>query len=89
MADKKTSQSQNGFGFFQKAIESHIDRLDSFYEQAQDLQKKSFEQTDQVMENAADLSRASMKYAQELTREFWNIGLESARRGTELFDGKA
>ncbi|MFP4598010.1 MAG: hypothetical protein ACLFVJ_07150 [Persicimonas sp.] len=89
MADEKTSQSQNGFGFFQKAIDSHIDRLDSFYKQANELQKKSFEQTDQALENAATLSRASMKYAQELTQEFWNIGLESARRGTEFFDRKA
>lgn len=88
MADKNTSQSQNGFGFFQKALEGQVERLESWNEQVNKLQKQGFEQADQAMENAAALNRASMRYAQALTQDVWEIGIDAVRNAGELFQPK-
>jgi hypothetical protein len=86
MADKKSSQAQHdGFAFFQKMLSGHFDRLDTWYEQAEKLQQKSFEQAEQAMTNATELGQASMKYTQKLTQDFWKIGVDVARQSTEAF----
>lgn len=86
MADKKSSQAQqDGFAFFQDMLSGHFDRLDTWYEQAEKLQKKSFEQAEQAMTNATELGQASMQYTQKLTEDFWKIGVDVARQSTEAF----
>lgn len=89
MADKKTSQSQKTADFFQKAFDDQMERLDAWYEQVNKLQTKGYEQADQAMDNAAALNRASMRYAQTLTQDVWEIGIDAVRQAQGFFAPKA
>ena len=90
MSDQKaSSQAQKGVDFFQKLVEGQLDRIDDWYEQVEALQKKGFDQADQVMENTANLSRASISYAQELTQDFWRLSLDAVKDANETFGSKA
>ncbi len=89
MADKKTSQTQKNYDFLHKAFEEQVERLDAWYAQVDKLHKQAYEQADQAMENAAALNRASMRYAQALTQDVWEIGIESVRQAGSLFVPKA
>ena len=88
MADKTTSQTQKGFDFFAQALDGQLERLDAFYDQFDKLQKQGFEQADQAMENAAALNRASMRYAQAMTQDVWEIGIDAVRQAGSFLVAK-
>jgi hypothetical protein len=93
MAKKETEQSQNGLNFFnnllEKTLDGQVERLDAWHKQVNKLQTQGFEQADQAMENAAALNRASMRYAQALTQDFWEIGIGAVQNAGTLFNPKA
>jgi hypothetical protein len=89
MAKEKTEQAQNGLNFLNKALEGQIERLGSWHKQVDKLQKQGFEQADQAMENAAALNRASMRYAQALTQDVWEIGIDAVQNAGNFFAPKA
>lgn len=86
MADKTNSQAQKGMKFFNNLLEGQFDRVDAWYEQVEEMQKKGFEQADEALENAASLNRASIKYAQELSQDFFKLSLDAFRQTTQMFD---
>ncbi|MFW5967972.1 MAG: hypothetical protein ACOCV2_10660 [Persicimonas sp.] len=86
MAEEKSSQVHNNFAFFQDLMQGQLERLDAWYEQTEKFQQEGFERADEALENATDLTRASMEYAQELTQQAWKLGMETARRSAQAFE---
>jgi hypothetical protein len=92
MTDETTSQAQNGLNFLNKLFTQSLgdqgERLDSWHKQLDKLQTQGYEQADQAMDNAAALNRASMRYAQALTQDVWEIGIEAVQNAGNMFTPK-
>ena len=88
MAEESVSQSHKALDFFNKMLEGQIDHVDAWYDQVEKWQSKGFEQAEQAVDNAADLTKATMTYAQDLTRDFAEMQKDLLEHTTAAADSE-
>lgn len=86
MTESNSSQTQNPMNFFQRAIETQIDRIDDWYDTMEEWQDQGFERTEQAIDHMADASKDTLDYVEQLTEEWRNTSLETLRHMNDQLD---
>ena len=77
------SQSQQFLTGWSKLWQHQLERLDAASQEAARLQAESAARTSEVIDELAELGKASLDYANRLSAEWRHAGVEAWRRGTD------
>lgn len=83
MSTENSTQSHNPFSFFTRIMDGQVDRVDAWLEQMQEWQHKGFDRTEEAIDEAADLSKTTLRYVQRLTDEWQEMSTETMRQMTD------
>ena len=100
MSENKTSQSQQegpagsfdplklwtaGLETWTRITRDNVERLQSFYNQAADLESATYERAKKSAKELGDMVSESVTYVADLSREWRKVGIETARRSARVF----
>ena len=83
MSNDETSQTHKTFSFFNDIVEEQFEQADAWLDEMQEWQKKGFERTEKAIDEAADLGKTTLDYAQRLSEEWRELSMQTFRQTTE------
>lgn len=88
MAEKKSSQAQQN-GTMKHAVQEQVDRMESFYEQAAEMEEKGMEQVRVGIEESARLMKEAITWQGQLVTEWRRLTLEATRRTADSLGARS
>lgn len=85
MAEDSTSQTQKALDFVNKMLFGQVDRVEAWQEQIGQWQEKGYEQAERSIDEAADLTKATMKYQQDMMQNVVDLQKEMLEQASGFF----
>ena len=85
MAEDSTSQTQKALDFVNKMLFGQVDRVEAWQEQVGAWQEKGYEQAERSIDEAADLTKATMKYQRDMLQNMVDMQKEMLEQATNVF----
>ncbi|MGM0557666.1 MAG: hypothetical protein ACQEVA_14880 [Myxococcota bacterium] len=86
MADDTTSQTQKALNFVNKMMFGHFDRIEAWQEQMGEWQEKGYAQAERTVDEAADLTKATMQYQQDMMKHVVEMQREMVEQATSFLN---
>lgn len=83
MGSEDTSQSQNPMSFFSRMVDEQVDRVNHMFDEVEKWQHKGFERTERVIDEAAEASKTTLEYLEDVTREWQKMSVDTLRQTTD------
>ena len=88
MAEKNPSQPQQTstpVDAFKKAMDDQFTRWSQVLDETQKVQSRWMEQSNQAIDEMANLMKAGIKYQTDLAADFRKVAVDAAKKSAELF----
>jgi hypothetical protein len=86
MAEDTTSQTQKAFNFVNKMLFGQVDRVEAWQKQLGEWQSKGYAQAERSIDEAADLTKATMKYQQDMMQQMVDLQKEMLEQATDFLN---